>query len=118
MVNLKHDLLLEERGFDEILVDQPVLPDGLHGVEFARGCPLGQVDPAKGALAQLALDCEVFEAHRCSGHGRLRRGSSAVLAGAEVVSFEQADRSTVHVDTDLGLPPAPLQHILLLNCLD
>ena len=116
MVNLKHDLLLQECRFDEILVDQSVLPDCLHGVEFAGGCPLSEVDPAKGALAQLALDCEVFKANRCRGHGCLKRSSSSVLAGAEVVSFEEADRSTVHVEADLGLPPASLQHILLLNC--
>lgn len=64
VVDLAQNVLLELDVFHLLVLQDYVLPDTLHGVEFVRSGVLYQEDLTKGALADHLTDLEIFQRRR------------------------------------------------------
>lgn len=60
MVDLAQNVFLQLDILHLLVLQDDVLPDALHGVEFVRGGVLDQEDLAKRALANHLADLEIF----------------------------------------------------------
>ena len=76
VVDLPLNVLLQLNVLHLLVLQNYVLPDALHGVEFVRGGVLDEEDLAEGALADHLADLEVLE------RGRLRLVSGEERRGA------------------------------------
>jgi len=61
VLHVVEDVLLQLKALEEVLVDDYVLADALHGIHLACLAVHGQVDLAEGALSDHLHDLEVLE---------------------------------------------------------